>query len=321
MSENTRPHSRDTPTVFILMATFNGGLHIGAQLESIASQTFSNWSLWISDDGSHDTTIAQIKAFSKANPDHDIRLFQGPQKGPAQNFLSLLSHPDLPSGPVAFADQDDVWFDDKLARAVLELSKHPQDQAVAYSCADIATDSSLKPLNQRSRRIEFASFPNALIQNVMRGNSIVLNTKATEVLRSTAVPATAGTGVAFHDWWAYVVLSGAAARIVIDPKPGLLYRQHGTNAMGANVGLRSLVIRFKLLRSRQHQNWISSNLKALGEVSEILTVESKSQLAEFQEIRKMRGYRGFRGFLKSGMKRQTKTGTAIMAILAFFGRL
>ena len=51
--------------VCILMASYNGEKFIRQQLESIFSQTFKNWQLVISDDGSTDKTIEIILEYKK----------------------------------------------------------------------------------------------------------------------------------------------------------------------------------------------------------------------------------------------------------------
>ena len=48
-------------TVAILMATYNGEEYIETQLLSILSQSYTNWKLFINDDGSTDNTIKIIK--------------------------------------------------------------------------------------------------------------------------------------------------------------------------------------------------------------------------------------------------------------------
>jgi len=55
----------EEPTVAILMATYNGENYIADQLLSIGWQTYKNWHLYVSDDGSKDSTLAIVQAFSK----------------------------------------------------------------------------------------------------------------------------------------------------------------------------------------------------------------------------------------------------------------
>ena len=44
-------------TIAILLATYNGEAYLREQLESIVRQTYKDWSLYIHDDGSSDSTL------------------------------------------------------------------------------------------------------------------------------------------------------------------------------------------------------------------------------------------------------------------------
>ena len=45
----------------ILMATYNGEKYIREQIESLQNQSYNNWTLLISDDGSTDNTLAIVE--------------------------------------------------------------------------------------------------------------------------------------------------------------------------------------------------------------------------------------------------------------------
>ena len=119
--------------VTILMATLNGADHLPAQLASLLAQTHADWRLWVSDDGSTDNTPALLRDFARAHPAREICLLRGPGRGAAANFLTMLCHPDLPCGPVALCDQDDVWLKGKLSRALRRMAGGPPDLPVLYA--------------------------------------------------------------------------------------------------------------------------------------------------------------------------------------------
>lgn len=48
-----------------MMATYNGERYLKDQLKSLSDQTFKNWDLYVSDDGSTDQTIGILKNFQK----------------------------------------------------------------------------------------------------------------------------------------------------------------------------------------------------------------------------------------------------------------
>ena len=108
--------------VTILLTTWNGAAHLQQQLDSYLAQNHDAWDLWVSDDGSTDGTLEILNAFQAAERHRrEVRIVAGPQRGHAANFLSLLCHPDLPAGPVALSDQDDVWLPGKLRLALSAL--------------------------------------------------------------------------------------------------------------------------------------------------------------------------------------------------------
>ncbi|HGQ0598188.1 TPA: glycosyltransferase, partial [Streptococcus pneumoniae] len=75
-------------SVAILMTTYNGERYLSQQIDSIRSQTFTNWTLFIRDDGSKDKTIEVIQRYSKI--DDRIRFVENPSKfhGAYYNFFN-----------------------------------------------------------------------------------------------------------------------------------------------------------------------------------------------------------------------------------------
>ena len=51
--------------IAILMATYNSDRYISEQLDSILSQTYPNWHLYIHDDGSTDNTQGILSQYVK----------------------------------------------------------------------------------------------------------------------------------------------------------------------------------------------------------------------------------------------------------------
>ena len=81
------------PEIDILMAAYNGEKYISEQIESILSQTFTDWRLLIRDDGSGDNTPAIIEEYAAKYPGkieviHDDAVCRNATK----NFFELLKH-------------------------------------------------------------------------------------------------------------------------------------------------------------------------------------------------------------------------------------
>lgn len=214
--------------VNVLISTYNGAEFIEEQLDSIASQDYSKINIYIRDDGSRDSTIKIIKNFP-----HKYRiknLIEGENYGIFKSFMSLLRDCDPDAGYFAFCDQDDVWFKNKISRAVnaIEACSDQSSPTLYFSRAVIA-DKNLKQIGicQNPR---FISLQSALVENIAQGSTILMNQAARNLLVKV-VP----DNLNFHDWWCYLVLC-ALGKIIYDPDPCMYYRKHNSNISYGNFG-------------------------------------------------------------------------------------
>ncbi len=325
----------DMPHVHILMCTWNGAGFLAQQLQSFLDQRHPNWSLWVRDDGSTDATLDILAAFQAAHPGRDVTVIAtdtvpGTTRGSAANFLSLLAHPVLPDGYAAFADQDDVWLPHKIERGLAELDrlrKTDSDKAgmvqpAVYASRTFETDADLRHPRKSTLHRRPPGFGNALVQNVLGGNTILLDPAAVRLMRDTCGAALTGAAVPFHDWWVYLMLTGAGGLVINDPEPGLLYRQHGGNVIGANQGMRGGMARLSMVGNGRYAGWLDRNLAALDAVSACLTPAHRQMVADFNGLRQMRGAaRRVAALRRLGLYRQTGAGDLMLRGLALTRRL
>ena len=222
--------------VAILLATYNGGRFLAAQLESLRQQTHRAWHLFWRDDGSGDDTCAIIDAWPMRDRITRVDQDSG-RRGVLGSFMKILAAAAEDFEYFAFCDQDDVWLPDKISRAVGWLQGHGAAPGL-YCGRQRLVDDDLEPLGLSAIPRRPPGFRNALVQNIATGCTTVLNAAARRAI--LAAPPPAGS---IHDWWSYIVVSGAGGRILFDPQPFILYRQHTDNAVGANASL--------LLRARR----------------------------------------------------------------------
>lgn len=304
------------PRVTILLATWNGAAHLQEQLDSYRAQTHDAWDLWVSDDGSGDATRQILEAFRAAEaPRRAVRIVEGPRRGHAANFLSLLCHPELPAGPVALSDQDDVWLPGKLALALGALKR--AGPVALYGAQSFHTDGTLRRIGRSRIPRGRPCFRNALTQNVVSGHSAVLSAEALELVRRAGVPA----GVPYHDWWLYQLVSGAGGEVVIDRARVLNYRQHRLNAMGAHRGLTPRLERARQVLGRTYAGWIATNLAALDRVGGLLTPENRALVAALCAAPPRPGLARPLAFRRLGLHRQTRLTTASLYLAAALGRV
>lgn len=296
------------PHVRILLCTHNGREWLHAQLESYLAQSHDNWSLWVSDDGSTDSTRAIIADFAARHPGKVARLLQGPRMGSAANFLSLLCHPDLPLGPVALSDQDDVWLPDRLSTALVALEAAGPKPCV-WAGVYYVTDAALRIKYVAGRWPRPPSLGNALVQNMLSGHTLTLNAQAVALVRQAGVQ-----NVSHHDWWIYLLLMASGKQAVADVRPVLLYRQHCANTVGARGSTFGRISRARALWQGRLRDWIDENMTALALCKPMLTPEAV-RLVDLWE-------NGARADMlrMAGAHRQSRLETALLFFAAQLGR-
>ncbi|MGI8402085.1 MAG: glycosyltransferase [Gemmatimonadaceae bacterium] len=106
-----------TPLVVIVMPAFNSGHYIAAAIESVVSQSYTNWELVIVDDGSTDSTGRVADQFAMNDPSR-IRVIHQENSGIAGARNRALAEANPASEFTAFLDHDDVWYPETLAKMV-----------------------------------------------------------------------------------------------------------------------------------------------------------------------------------------------------------
>ncbi|AUP76469.1 hypothetical protein CWS02_09550 [Enterobacter sp. EA-1] len=126
--------------VAILMATYNAEKFIREQLVSFANQTYPFWKLYVSDDGSTDSSVKVISDFISNETDHDCLIKDGPKCGFAANFMSLVCNSDIKAAYYAYSDQDDIWDEDKLNNAISRLAEVDSAIPALYCSSTLLID-------------------------------------------------------------------------------------------------------------------------------------------------------------------------------------
>ncbi|MDO8882899.1 MAG: glycosyltransferase [Pseudotabrizicola sp.] len=307
-------------SVAIAMGLYNGGLHLDEQLASVAAQDHANWSLIISDDGSTDTSADQVRRFASGPGQGRVSLVQGPGKGFAQNYLSLLRHPlTRQCSHVALCDQDDTWLPMRLGRGLDALRSFVGRPAL-YCARTLVCDVDLNPLHVSPKWPRPFSLRNAMVQNVASGNTIMLN-RAMADIAAEAAPAAQTAGIAAHDWWLYQLASASGAQIVQDDQPVLHYRQHDRNTMGRNDTASARLDRLKQILDGTFSRWIDANCQALMAVPQFLEPDAQTILGQFPAIRSERAAVRLKAFRAIGLYRQGRADDMALRVAVAFGRL
>ena len=225
--------------VAIVLCTFNGSKYIEALMDSIIVQTYENWELWISDDGSKDNTISVVRQYAEFYPEKIHILPEHAPLGACTNFLKTLTGAQLNEAEYyMFADQDDVWFPDKSEKLVAamrmaEQSERKETPLLIHSDCRV-TDQNLQTIASSFTEYmgynqSMKSLPHLLVQNNVVGASVLFNRALRNRIHS--VPQSA----VMHDHWIALV-AAAFGRIGYLPEATYDYRQHAENVIGARKG-------------------------------------------------------------------------------------
>lgn len=105
----------ECPKVSVLIANFNYEGYVGAAIESVLDQTYTNWELIVCDDGSSDRSIEVIERYVRQ--DERIRLVRLPENrgmAAATNAAFRRSTGEV----VCLLDADDRFYPSKLEKVV-----------------------------------------------------------------------------------------------------------------------------------------------------------------------------------------------------------
>src|SRR5260370_28358107 len=279
--KSRRLPSAISPAVTILLCTLNGERFLAEQLASLKSQTFENWKLIASDDGSWDRTKSILVAFQKSCQPGRVEIIDGPRRGAAANFLFQACAENLVSEYYAFCDQDDVWDADKLARAIDALERTDSSIPALYGSRtrlidEAGSEIGFSPLFHRK-----PEFRSALVQSIAGGNTMVFNQKARELL----VFCGGDVDVPSHDWWLYQVTSACGGHVRYDAYPSVCYRQHTHNVIGANIGWTAVMQRLDMLRQGRFRPWEDLNVAALTRLRPCMSAENQRIFDLFRKAR------------------------------------
>lgn len=308
--------SRDT-RVAILLSTYNGAAFLREQLDSLIGQTYENWVIHASDDGSSDETLEILAAYQKELGTDRLVIWEGPRRGFSANFLSLLKRPTLDASFFAYCDQDDVWESDKLEQAMLWCQPIPSSQPALYCSRTQLIDEDGHPIGLSPLFSATPTFRNALVQSIAGGNTMLFNVATRNLLMKTRDE----DHIISHDWWTYLVVAGCGGAIFYDANPSIGYRQHGKNLIGSNASFTDRLTRLRKMMAGTFRTWNDANLHAMKPLQPYLSADSQQALALFAQARQSNLFKRMILILRSGVYRQTLLGNLGLTAAAILQRL
>jgi rhamnosyltransferase len=246
----------------VLLAAYNGKKWIKEQIKSIQNQCDVNVKIVVSDDNSTDGTFKMLNKLCKKNylillNQKELRLGSA-----SKNFSRLIIDINVEDYEYfALSDQDDVWNNDKLKRAICLLSKTGAD---CYSSNVKAIWANGRCINiyksQPQTEIDFLfSSPGPGCTFVLR-RAAFLKIKEMYQKHQSQI-----NRIDSHDWLIYAFARSIGLKWIIDEYISMQYRQHNSNEFGANSGLNGAVKRIRTILTGKYRDQVIK----IGSVSNV----------------------------------------------------
>ena len=241
-------------SISIAMCTYNGERYVLEQLASIAKQDRLPDELIIVDDRSQDNTVRLVRQFAHSVP-FPVNVLENSQNlGSTKSFerAVLACTGDI----IAFADQDDVWREDRLSKTEAYFHQHPQMNAV-FSDAEIIDDNSVPQGRRIWDEVQFTPEGRTRWQQGEAYQMLYFSyvvTGATLAIRRSLVPIITpfptNVPVLIHDAWIALITALHDTIGFID-ECLIFYRQHTQQQVGFKPARAKVTMRDRFTRGRE----------------------------------------------------------------------
>ena len=224
------------------MAAYNGKQFIAQQLQTILNQTHKPWKILINIDLSTDETVAIVEGF--ATKFSEIEILSSNQRfgSAAANFIHLFLNADLVNiDYIALADQDDLWNEDKLGKAIEKL----QEGYDGYSSnVEAFWDDGRKRVLEKN---QLQQTYDHLFESAGPGCTFIITKQLAIAFQDFLKNNQNNTKQMkqYHDWLIYAFARTNNYKWLIDGYASMQYRQHALNDFGAHVGFSGFLARVK----------------------------------------------------------------------------
>ena len=235
------------------MCTYNGERYVIEQLTSIAKQDRLPDELIVVDDGSHDATVKLVRQFAESVP-FSVKLYENQQNvGSTKSFERAVEA--CTGDIIVFADQDDVWREDRLSKTEAYFLENPSMDAV-FSDAELIDENSVPQGRRIWEEVQFTpeaksrwrqgeAYQMLYFSYVVTGATLAIRRSILPLITPfpTHVP------VLIHDAWIALILA-------LQDKIGFIddclisYRQHTQQQVGFKPARTKVTLRDRFTRGR-----------------------------------------------------------------------
>lgn len=187
----------------IIIPVYNASEFIESTLDSIKNQTFKNYEVLITNDGSTDNIEDVLKEYKRLNPEFPINFVTQKNSGVSSARNNAIFR--AKGNYVAFLDQDDWWFPDKLEKIAAVLNRNVNVDVVYHKAISVGWGGVNIFLKPRALK-EFAYF-----DLLFNGNKIGISTA---VVKLDELMKVGGFSLDYiyaedHDLWLRLARQGA----------------------------------------------------------------------------------------------------------------
>lgn len=298
-------------TIAILMASYNGERYIKEQIESIINQDFSDWHLFISDDGSTDNTLSLEKSYQEKFPQKITVVENMTNKhGSKYNFFNLVNIVlNEKYNYFMFSDQDDVWKKNKVSDTfnLMKQAKNNTSVPILVHTDLEVVDENLNTLGNsfikyRALDPRYKDINHLLIQNNVTGCTMMVN----RPLLVKALQFEDIDKIAMHDWW-FALVASIYGEIYFLNESTIKYRQHGGNVVGA-TNVNSLAFIIKRVVGKDHvKDTITMSIRQAQQLLisyNDISQEKKELISRFVDVKRLNKLERIKFVIKSKILKQ-----------------
>lgn len=259
--------------ILVILASYNGAKYIEEQMDSILNQESVSLDIMVFDDCSTDNTIEVLNKY-KLNANVSIYKREKGTGNAPRNFLDAiqsLSDKFVNSYDfVAFSDQDDIWFPNKMCEAGKMLRK--EQSSLYFSNLNLWDE------NTNYKAIINKSYPQKKYDFLFEGGSagctyVFTNDFCLELKKILKNTNYYDWELFSHDWFVYFYARVNGFKVSIDNKAYITYRIHAHNSYGQvnKISISAIKERLKYIKN----GWYFNHIKEFSVFITPNSVESK----------------------------------------------
>ena len=249
------------PAISVCIPTYNGAKYIAQTIESILNQTFTDFEIIVSDDGSSDNTLEIVDSF---NDPRIVRIDRLSKVGAEANWNNAVA--TASASLVKLVCQDDLLYPQCLEVEVQTMSKSEnQDVSFCFHLRDFVTPNSRK-LN--ARRVGYSNLQKysktEILKKVVRSGGNPIGEPMAVTMRKLSLNSAGkfrGDYVIDLDMWSKLSDQGSA----------LFIEQH--------------LSAFRISKTSWTSNLKKSQLSSVRTLSKKLQVDSDGAITKFDLLR------------------------------------